>query len=272
MKNRPMLITGCQRSGTTLLHLILGSHPEIHSIDEMEYSESKLYKYLYDTEFSPQVAFKIPVYAPFLDWIKKLLPELRVLWLVRNPRDVVASMMATHLLLTGGASVPWPSHPLGGTREILHCTPALPSDVKERIHPYLDRYQAIAKITPTERRERDVIFVGALCWKIKNELLKSYDLIGIPFLIVCYEKLVTSPKEEISKILKYLGLSWHDNVLKHNLLHKGILVGKTEASRAIDTTSIGRWKNVFSVEELHLIDELTADLAKGFSYKYEETT
>ena len=34
MKNKPILVLGCQRSGTTLLNLILDSHPQIHGFDE----------------------------------------------------------------------------------------------------------------------------------------------------------------------------------------------------------------------------------------------
>ncbi len=181
MKNRPILITGCQRSGTTLLHLILDSHAEIHSIDEMEYQEFKLQEYLTKTNFSPQIVFKLPVYAHFLDWIKRLLPELRVLWLMRNPRDVVASMMTTPLLLTKDTLVSWPSHPLGGIREILNCLSVLPSNFTERIYPYLDRFIAIANINPVEWNKIDMLFVGALCWRIKNELPNLYKLIDIPF-------------------------------------------------------------------------------------------
>ena len=239
MKNRPILITGCQRSGTTLLHLILDSHPNIHSIDEMRYSEFRLEEYLTASEFSPQVAFKMPVYAAFLEWITKLLPALRVLWLVRQPRDVVASMMATPLLLSQGMIVPWSAHPLGGVREIANCLPVLPSSVTERMYQYLDRYFAIVKVPPIEWRKIDMIFVGALCWRIKNELPQAYKMAGIPFYPVCYEQVVRFPKQQISEILEYLGLPWNDNVLHHNLLHKGILVGNTNASRPIDTTSIG---------------------------------
>jgi hypothetical protein len=119
-----------------------------------------------------------------------------------------------------------------------------------------------------------MVFVGALCWRIKNELPNLYTLNEIPFLYVPYEKLVTSPRQEISTIstiLEYLGLDRNENVLHHNLLHKGILVGQTDASRPIDSTKIGRWRGVFMKEEIRLIDEITGNLAKRFSYEYEET-
>jgi len=269
MHNKPILITGCQRSGTTLLNLVLDSHPEIHGVDEMEYSETKLREYITAQEFHPQIAFKLPVYAPFLDWIKGLLPELRVLWLIRQPRDVVASMIATPLPLSQGSFVPWPSHPFGGVREILHCVSALPSKVIEGISPYIEHYSAIVKMPPAEWERSDMILAAALCWRVKNELPAVYKLNGIHFLTICYEQFVTFPRQEICKILEYLNLPWHDNMLHHNLLHKGILVGKTDASRPICTKSIGRWKGVFSMDELRLIDALTADLAKRFTDTYE---
>jgi hypothetical protein len=148
MKNRPILITGCQRSGTTLLHLILDSHPEIHGIDEIEYQESRLQYYLNDTHSPPQIAFKLPIYAPFIEWIKKLLPELRILWLVRNPRDVVASMMVTPLPLTQDTAIPWPSHSLGGVQEVSNCFPVLPANLAEELYPYWNRFITMLNTHP----------------------------------------------------------------------------------------------------------------------------
>ena len=46
MNNRPIIITGSQRSGTTLLNLILDSHPQIHGVDEMQFRNNTLQQYL----------------------------------------------------------------------------------------------------------------------------------------------------------------------------------------------------------------------------------
>ena len=35
MGNRTIMITGCQRSGTNLMNLILDSHPQVQGVDEL---------------------------------------------------------------------------------------------------------------------------------------------------------------------------------------------------------------------------------------------
>jgi hypothetical protein len=237
----------------------------------MDYMESKLPEYLNDVKFHPQVAFKKPIYAPFLEWIKNLVPHLRILWLVRNPRDVVASMMGTQLMYTQENLIPWPSHPMGGTKEVLNAIEALTPAFIQSMNAYLEKFIAIAKTHPTEWKITDRIFVGALCWRLKNELPNLYKIANIPFLSIRYENLVSYPRQEVSAILEYLNLPWHEDVLCHNLLHQGVLVGQTNASRPIDTASIGKWKQIFSERELDIVDEITGGLAKSFGYEYGET-
>ncbi|MFQ5471145.1 MAG: sulfotransferase [Gammaproteobacteria bacterium] len=73
--NQPILITGCQRSGTTLLHLILDSHSNIHGIDEAYYEHERLHEYLDSAEFSKYVCCKLPRAASEFEFIK-LLPDV----------------------------------------------------------------------------------------------------------------------------------------------------------------------------------------------------
>ncbi len=98
--NKPILITGCQRSGTTLLHLILDSHPRIHSIDESGYAADKVDDYLENPDFHPFVSLKLPRFASNLACLTRNLSELKVLWCIRDPRDVIASMVNLHLKLS----------------------------------------------------------------------------------------------------------------------------------------------------------------------------
>lgn len=63
MSNQPILITGCQRSGTTMLNLILDSHPKITGVDEMEFRNENLPHYLSHINYHPFVVFKLPIFA-----------------------------------------------------------------------------------------------------------------------------------------------------------------------------------------------------------------
>lgn len=45
--------------------------------------------------------------------------------------------------------------------------------------------------------------------------------------VVFFEKLVSEPKNEINNLLKFLGIDWHDNVLKHSqLINKEVKLSK----------------------------------------------
>ena len=46
MTNQIILVTGCQRSGTTMLNFVLDSHPDVHGIDEMQFDVNRMRDYL----------------------------------------------------------------------------------------------------------------------------------------------------------------------------------------------------------------------------------
>ncbi len=83
MSNQIILITGCQRSGTTLLHLILDSHPEVHGIDEMQFNMQRMVEYINSPGLAPCVSFKLPVASHALRFIESL-PDRKILWCVRD--------------------------------------------------------------------------------------------------------------------------------------------------------------------------------------------
>jgi hypothetical protein len=268
MDKRLLLITGCQRSGTTLLHLVLDSHPAIHSTDEADYwqSERRIDDYLADAALPANVAFKLPQEACRLADLAASYPSLRVLWCLRDPRDVVASMIA--LVLKHGAPAPlvWACHPNGAPLEIASAIPVLPDSARARLAPLLERYAAIDATAHDARTREQAIFTGALCWRVKNELLKLYRHQALPLHEIRYEELVTAPRPTLETVLSALGLPWSDDVLRHHQLHNGMLIGGTNAARAIDQTKVGRWRTDFSTDELARIRDVTGELAGELGY------
>jgi hypothetical protein len=120
--NRPIFIVGCQRSGTTLLRLMLDSHPNISCGPETRFlqdfakltSESwdrlSLYGFpksywldksaeffdSFQTEYAKsrgktRWADKTPRYALSLGYINELFPTSQIVHVIRDGRDVVAS-------------------------------------------------------------------------------------------------------------------------------------------------------------------------------------
>src|ERR1019366_1943188 len=102
--DRWFFITGCQRSGTTLLRLVLECHPDVFSFDE-----SDAYRVLASRSFETPigqrlVGFKVPRWAEQLDAVilgdfglpyeaQQIYDRQKILFLVRDYRDAMSSMM-----------------------------------------------------------------------------------------------------------------------------------------------------------------------------------
>lgn len=271
----PILITGCQRSGTTLVNLILDSHPEILGIDEDKFHFPNIYFYLYGpfSQVTPYVSFKLPEYAHILPFIEAM-PACRVLWCIRDPFDVVWSMVKL-IWSVGDVTSPWAVHPHGGWAEITRSYWALSDDQKAELSGHMAEFAARSnkfaellnspeKLTKVDRL--DCVFIGALCWRIKNEIPLLYEARNIDFHIIRYMDLVTDPKNRIAQMLDYIGIDWHDDVLKHHLLHKGTSIGNTSNTRAIDKRSLGEGKRNLTLEEQDIIKTICGSTAERWNY------
>lgn len=120
--NRPIFIIGCARSGTTLLRMILDSHPRISCGEETKFltdlepivgaHQRLLASYGFDRAWwldrvremyggfqaaymekrgKARWAEKTPSYTMHLGFIEELFPEAQYIHIIRDGRDVVAS-------------------------------------------------------------------------------------------------------------------------------------------------------------------------------------
>ena len=181
MSNLPIIITGCQRSGTTLLKLILDSHPDITALDEDVFELEDLPRYLNSVEFHPAVAFKLPVQAGSTDFFASI-NNLRLLWCVRDPRAVVASMIRLHMPFGPEEFLlPWAAHPMGAEKQIRIEYPRLPETVRSELATFMAVFEDIVQIEPVQRNRQQYTVMGALCWRVKNELIELYPSLGLDF-------------------------------------------------------------------------------------------
>lgn len=121
-EGRPIFIIGCPRSGTTLLRLMLDSHPNIscgpethflvdiasiadqHAIRFERFGLDKDWWYEKTADFfrafqmeyaqkrgKQRWAEKTPTYTRHLDLLNRLFPDCQLVHVIRNGRDVVAS-------------------------------------------------------------------------------------------------------------------------------------------------------------------------------------
>jgi len=155
------IITGCQRSGTTLLGIILDAHQDIDIIEEdngafqERIGETLLLKFQncidYAASQAQHIGFKAPRDSHRMLSLKTKHPELKTLWLARPAVQVVASMIALEI-----KGVTWA---MGWA----------PREIRKYLAQFKDddlaKDFAQAEANPNNR-EREVAF-AALCWRAK---------------------------------------------------------------------------------------------------------
>lgn len=239
---RRFLIAGCQRSGTTLMRLVLETHTEIQCFDE-----ARAYNILTGHADLPVseatlVGFKIPAWSEQLldnqlEWnggslvaeyssVANFYRGEPIIFLIRRAVDTVSSMRQ---LKTDGGS--W-LEKFGVPIVHNHCKSLY---FREIFRSDLDIAFAA--------QDKGIAF-GAIYWKVKSIAALRYLDAGLPIHLVFYEQLVMDPATVLSGVLEHLGMEWDERLLSHHLgnhseLFSGRTIGNTDPSRPIDSLSIG---------------------------------
>lgn len=253
-------IVGCQRSGTTLMRLILECHSRIQCCDE-----SSAYNVLRHVETPraerPRLGLKVPCiteqllnrvlwdYYLIRDAIRNEYCGQPIVFMTRDARDTVSSMQRLRI-----HGEPWN----GAAWTDGYLTPSLRSKTVNEA-PFRTRYaDDLARL----RRAKHVgLARAAFYWRYKCEALLDYVNAGLPVLLVRYEDLVAHPARELLRVCGFLRIPWEPSLLAHHteahgdVEHGGLAIGGTDPSRPIDGLSIGRWRTDFDDEQL---DEMTA--------------
>jgi len=249
------LIVGCQRSGTTLMRLILDSHSSIQCHDEsLAYNVFRGSAELICQR--PLIGFKVPQVTEQLAWpllrhdnfyqqgggrdleVRNPYIGQKIIFMIRDARDVVASMVTLpHWFERYG-------------NPVLEARIAGDSKFK-------DRYST--EISFCEASRFPKIARAALIWRYKMDALFGYLRRGYPLLPLWYEALVASPRTELLRVCAFLQIPWEEAILRHpssprfELGLDGRAMGRTDPGRSIDAMSVGRWRSQFTSEQLREI-------------------
>jgi len=253
-------ILGCQRTGTTLMRLILEAHPDVFCYDELKSYAVLQKSVLPDPPRTRLIGFKIP------RWTEQLTCQVlfdagpegpcdnfyqgeKILFLLRDVRDTMSSMFK----LKAGESN-W-------------CEIWVPTIIEAKLvrdETFRTRYHAEWDVI--ESCSKRLVGLAALYWKYKTDAFFSYHARGFPVVAVSYEQLVTNPRPTLQSICAHLGIPFHQNLLRHNefqhteLFENGLTLGNTDPGKPIQPTSVGQWPQFFSDEDTELIARITGDL------------
>lgn len=260
------LIIGSQRSGTTLMRLILECHSKIECYDE-ESSYEILAGQREADHKKALSGFKVPqlteqLAQPFLcddvdicarePGVQNSYDGEKMIFMIRDARDTVASMLGlkSWFALSGD--------------------PVLESKINND-SAFATRYAAEIAIARTSSYYQ--VARAALIWRYKSDSLWDYIDRGYRVLPVRYETLVKWPRVELTNVCRFLSVSFESSLLRHESLPHGELnaygmaIGNTNPKRSIDDVSVGRWRQRFNTPQ---IDEILRIAGKNQGLLYPD--
>ena len=231
----PVFIVGFPRSGTSLLEQIIGSHPlavpagellfigDIAHTKAAEISGSELpYPELLLDKAAPLDAEKLQAMREYY------LSNVQALGVTNSNTRWVTDKMPHNALHVGLISLLFPESP------IIHISR----------HPFNSCLSAYFSNFQSSHRYTSSLESTARHYKHVMDMLEHYRSIGVSFLEIHYEDLVTDQESTTRKILEYIGMPWDDACLQH---HKSERVVKTasyeQVTQKIYTSSLYRYRN-----------------------------
>lgn len=244
---------GSQRSGTTILSMILDVHPEISIIEEdncgfhfqgshtllLDFTKAKTYK----SETSRYIGFKAPRDTHRVNELFSTIPNTKIIWISRCVEPVVSSMC--HLKLDGKNTWAITHAP----REIRKYLDIFSSDKK------IEKHFSEIKNMPASRNKE--ISLATLCWLTKEkskEYVKKHHDDSTHF--VDYYDLISITEDTTKKICEFLGLKWSDVLLRHHEFNQGERIGGSYAEHPVATDNDDKWKSTLTDKDLAVINNI----------------
>lgn len=268
-------VLGCQRSGTTLMRLILDSHSQIMCFDEQRsYDILRNYDiFVSNNDVDDQVklfGFKTLGYTEQMDrsflsepvkntTIPNNWKDSKIIFLYRNVFDVISSMK--HYIQKNGKS--WLENWVMPTIDFW----------KQKIPNFeLDFEKEIKYAANTKNK---LISYAAIYWKFKTQSMLKYQNNYLSIIKVKYEDLVTNPQIELEKLIKFFNIAWEDSLLNHYRIkhdevnNDGFTVGMNLATIPIHKNSIGRCGTTLSQQEKNDVFYITKELLAELDFRYQ---
>lgn len=294
---KKFIITGCQRSGTTVLKLLLDAHSEITVYDEDEVGFHGEKVNSFSEKASTAVCgFKLPMISNELNVINSLNPDL-IVFLVRNPLDVIKSMKELPISYSyGHPSLSWPKivrqtekgFNLQFVKEVFQLNllrdksfslpwyyhpECIDAELKNSLSTETLKAEAESFLQdhPLLRKRKEALKWCSYIWKCKNDVIEEYTELGVNFVVIKYEDLLSDPRESLQKICSGLNIPFETMMLEYHKKGKGVSIGNTRNDQPLMKNNNNKWLNAFEKKEIDFITEICRSTAERFGYNLNES-
>lgn len=252
----PIFIVGTMRSGSTMLRLVLDSHPDIAMGEETGFMGA-----LAATKAIPNWRYGRQWYGR-LGWTDAEL-DARL-------REFYAGMFERYAMSQGKQR--W------GDKTPLH---SWHMEEMARIFPdavfvAIVRHPC-AVVGSLKKRFHWDVSDAAEYWATTNAevLRRAADLGDERFVLLRYEDLVAAPEGVLRELTSWLGEPWSPDVLRHNEVQaaKGaprLVDGSTSTRQGISAQRTNRWRDELDAEERRRVAAVAADMAAFFGYALDD--
>lgn len=236
-----ILVVGSQRTGSTLMSMILGAHPALTLKGDPDLSN------ILRGDYGERDVLHAPVWTARYALIHAAQPDAKYIYMLRDIRAIVHSMMSL-----GNPS--WAdNHAVEETARAIAC---------------LDDWRIEFRVIPLLSRKwmgGDSLKNATLCAYLKSRLFEQYRDAGLIVFPVEYEELVSRPRDVLSCVVDFLGLEWHEDVMRHHALTPGKEFAGNDPKRPIDTAPAHRWAHEMSIEDQGRVMSIVCELDKIFN-------
>ena len=191
-----ILVTGCQRSGTTLVTRLLAQSPEINDIwvsKDDEYDAAMILSGSHNTEAAGRFCFQTTyLNESYIEYIENKDLPFQLIWVVRNPVPVVNSMLYN-----------WGRYPLNELYEACG-------------EKYLDEYSNQYHFTKNIFTGLNAVEKACLAYVGKQkQLLEIYRHFSKDnLLVINYESITGSPMDSVPELFRFARLEYKEEFIK----------------------------------------------------------
>jgi hypothetical protein len=267
MKDSPIFIVGCPRSGTSLLRDLLRSHPRLTFPGESHFIPA-FFKAYGDPQ-NEREARRLAARILRLRWLKRWgLPlDPAQFSRERSYRRIVCRIYQEWARSENKPR--WGDKTPQYVTEIPTLLEIFPAG--KIIHIYRDGRDVALSWLRTKLGPAN-LYTAASSWK---ELVSTGRNVGArlspkTYLEVRYEALLVSPKEIMKRICEFVGEPFTEEVLKPNSrrTYPSLKFGLRHFTEIIDT-NMNNWKSEMSLSDRILFESVAGDLLESLDYETE---